>query len=206
VLTYRASRRAVVTFLVEGPGPSCARRGALRVRSRAGVNRLRFRGRLGNRVLAPGTYRIRQRFSAGGVLVTVLPRRGGGGFNPRAPQCGPTFAVTAPDTTATPLFSDLSAAVSSVPGAAVATSAPAGNSASPSPSGAKDRSRPERVAGVVKDVLGAISPRRLSPIDAGTDDEVSTAIAIAALGLLLLAAFAIVLGVIDFIRRTTKEA
>jgi hypothetical protein len=112
----------------------------------------------------------------------------------------------APETTATPLFSDLSAAVSDVPGAAIATSSPAGDGAAPaSSSGAKDRSRPERVAGVAKDVLGAISPRRVLPAEAGRAD-LPTPLGIAALGLLLLAAIGIVAYVIHFVRHTPKEA
>jgi hypothetical protein len=204
VLTYRASRRGAVTFVVEGPGPSCTRLGELRARARAGVNRLRFRGRVGHRVLAPGTYRIRQRLSASGVLVTVLPRRGSRTFDRTAPQCGPALAVMAPSR-AIPHFVKLTASVSSVPVSALAASPSAGETASRDRSGSTDRSRPERVARAAKGVLGAISPQQLAPLQASRD-ELPTLLGLVALAVLLLAAIAIVAYVIHFILHTPKEA
>jgi hypothetical protein len=41
--------------------PDCRVVGKLRVRGHAGLNRLRFRGRIGRRVLPPGTYRVTAR-------------------------------------------------------------------------------------------------------------------------------------------------
>jgi hypothetical protein len=51
-------RAAPVEFVVIQIAPDCRRIGRFLVTGRAGVNRVRFRGRIGRKVLAEGTYRI----------------------------------------------------------------------------------------------------------------------------------------------------
>lgn len=60
-LVFVLKRATVVEFVVIEIAPECRRIGRFRVSGRAGVNRVRFRGRIGRRVLAPGTYRITAR-------------------------------------------------------------------------------------------------------------------------------------------------
>jgi hypothetical protein len=52
------TRPAVLRITVFRVYPSCERIGSFRVRVRAGVNRVRFRGRIRGRALAPGGYRL----------------------------------------------------------------------------------------------------------------------------------------------------
>jgi hypothetical protein len=47
-----------VIFVVRGPAPSCEIVGRFSVRGRAGVNRIRFKGRVGRTTLGPGTYTL----------------------------------------------------------------------------------------------------------------------------------------------------
>lgn len=49
----------MVVLEVVRVAPDCTTAGALRIRGRAGTNRIAFRGRVRGRTLAPGTYRIR---------------------------------------------------------------------------------------------------------------------------------------------------
>ena len=58
-ITVVLSRPAVVVLEVVRVAPDCATAGALRIRGRAGANRIAFRGRVRGRTLGPGTYRIR---------------------------------------------------------------------------------------------------------------------------------------------------
>jgi hypothetical protein len=62
-------------FEVRQLSPECRSAGLLRVHGRAGVNRIRFSGRVGGRMLAPGTYELRARFRPSvHVRVAILPR------------------------------------------------------------------------------------------------------------------------------------
>lgn len=61
VLVFVLRRAALVEFVVLEVAPDCRRIGRFRVAGRPGVNRVRFRGRIGRRVLGPGTYRITAR-------------------------------------------------------------------------------------------------------------------------------------------------
>jgi len=61
VLVFVLKRATIVEFVVFQVAPDCRRIGRFRVAGRPGVNRVRFRGRVGRRVLGPGTYRIRAR-------------------------------------------------------------------------------------------------------------------------------------------------
>lgn len=65
-LRFVLSRRGVVEFVVVRIAPDCRTVGRFRVAGRAGVNHVRFRGRLRGRALPPGTYRIRATGVAGG--------------------------------------------------------------------------------------------------------------------------------------------
>ncbi|HEV3479995.1 MAG TPA: hypothetical protein VG144_11180, partial [Gaiellaceae bacterium] len=57
-ITFRLSAPARVVFVVRGPAPSCAIVGRFNVRGRPGVNHVRFKGKIGRRTLAPGTYAL----------------------------------------------------------------------------------------------------------------------------------------------------
>jgi hypothetical protein len=70
VLVFTLRRAGLVEFVVYQVAPDCRRIGRFRVAGRAGVNRVRFRGRVGRKVLGPGTYRIKARvLPAGSALV-----------------------------------------------------------------------------------------------------------------------------------------
>jgi hypothetical protein len=75
-ITFRLSAPGRVVFLVRGPAPSCEVVGRFTVRGRRGTNRVRFKGRVGRRTLAPGTYALTARPAGRGqrtrpVVVTV---------------------------------------------------------------------------------------------------------------------------------------
>jgi hypothetical protein len=55
----RLLRPAVIEFTVFRIAPDCRFAGTFRVAAHAGLNRIRFAGRIGRRVLRPGTYLIR---------------------------------------------------------------------------------------------------------------------------------------------------
>lgn len=57
-ITFRLTDPARVVFVVRGPAPSCQVVGRFSVRGRAGLNRIRFKGRVGRQTLGPGTYSI----------------------------------------------------------------------------------------------------------------------------------------------------
>ena len=52
---------ALVEFVVIQVAPDCRQVGRFRVAGRPGLNRVRFRGRIGRRLLGPGSYRITAR-------------------------------------------------------------------------------------------------------------------------------------------------
>jgi hypothetical protein len=60
-MIFVLKKPALVEFVVFQVAPECRRIGRFRVAGRAGVNRVRFRRRIGRRLLGPGTYRIRAR-------------------------------------------------------------------------------------------------------------------------------------------------
>jgi len=60
-LIFVLRKAALVEFVVIQVVPDCRQVGRFRVQGRRGVNRVRFRGRIGRRVLGPGTYRIKAR-------------------------------------------------------------------------------------------------------------------------------------------------
>jgi len=68
-LTFTLRKPALVDFVVIQVAPECRRVGRFRVKGRAGRNRVRFRGRIGRRMLGPGTYRIRARTARGARVV-----------------------------------------------------------------------------------------------------------------------------------------
>jgi hypothetical protein len=72
VLVFSLSKAALVEFVVVQVSPVCRRIGRFRVQGRAGWNRVRFRGRVGRRALAPGTYRIQARAGRQRVVDTRL--------------------------------------------------------------------------------------------------------------------------------------
>lgn len=57
-IVFRLASRTVVRFTVIRVHPTCARVGSFRVRGHAGVNRVKWRGRVNGRPLAEGTYRL----------------------------------------------------------------------------------------------------------------------------------------------------
>jgi hypothetical protein len=85
-ITFRLSAPGRVVFLVRGPAPSCNVVGRFTVRGRRGLNRVRFKGRVGRRTLGPGTYALtahpaRQARRTRPVVVTV------GTGSPQALDC-----------------------------------------------------------------------------------------------------------------------
>lgn len=58
---FRLSRAAIVELVLTRLAPDCRVVGKFRVAGRAGLNRVRFRGRIGRRVLRAGTYRVTAR-------------------------------------------------------------------------------------------------------------------------------------------------
>jgi hypothetical protein len=82
MLMFVLKKPALVEFTVFQIAPDCRRIGRFRVAGRSGVNRVRFRGRVGHRVLGPGTYRVRARTLPRGravvdakLVVVVRPER-----------------------------------------------------------------------------------------------------------------------------------
>jgi hypothetical protein len=57
-IVFTLRKPSIVLFVVRELAPACRRAGSFRVLGRRGVNRIRFRGRIGRRLLPPGTYRI----------------------------------------------------------------------------------------------------------------------------------------------------
>jgi hypothetical protein len=57
-IVFRLARPSVVRFTIVRVYPTCERVGSFRVRAHAGVNRVKFRGRLKGRPLDEGTYRL----------------------------------------------------------------------------------------------------------------------------------------------------
>jgi hypothetical protein len=58
---FRLSRPGIVELALTRLAPDCRMVGKFRVAGRAGLNRVRFRGRIGRRVLRAGTYRVTAR-------------------------------------------------------------------------------------------------------------------------------------------------
>lgn len=77
-LVFTLREGTTVRFTVVRVYPSCERVGSFSVRAREGVNRVRFRGRLGRRPLAEGTYRLvaqaRGRETAAATVTIVVAR------------------------------------------------------------------------------------------------------------------------------------
>jgi hypothetical protein len=71
-IVFRLAKPAVVRFTVVRVYPTCERVGAFRVRAHAGVNRVKFRGRLRGRPLAEGTYRLLVRARGAGEDAAAL--------------------------------------------------------------------------------------------------------------------------------------
>jgi hypothetical protein len=79
-ITFTLSAPGRVVFVVRGPAPSCGVAGRFSVRGRRGTNRVAFTGRLRQRILGPGAYRItartRARTAARPVVVLIEPTGG----------------------------------------------------------------------------------------------------------------------------------
>jgi hypothetical protein len=78
-LVFSLRKGTVVRFTVVRVYPSCERVGSFSVRAQAGVNRVRFRGRLGRRPLAEGTYRLvaqARGSETAAATVTIVVARG----------------------------------------------------------------------------------------------------------------------------------
>lgn len=102
-VVFRLTRPATLRITVVQVYPRCERIGTFTVRGRAGVNRIRFRGRLGSRALTPGGYRliIRARGARrdAAAVPIVVARRAVRAATVRkirrASVCGKRFAYTA---------------------------------------------------------------------------------------------------------------
>ncbi len=66
MLVFVLRRPALIEFIVMQIAPDCRRVGRFRAVGQTGINRVRFRGRMGGRALGPGTYRIMARSVPGG--------------------------------------------------------------------------------------------------------------------------------------------
>jgi hypothetical protein len=79
ILTFVLKRPTRVIFTVKQLAPDCQTVGRFSVRGRAGLNRVRFSGRVGRRELAAGTYRITARTVNGRTLqrLTIVVVDGG---------------------------------------------------------------------------------------------------------------------------------
>src|SRR5918999_1679284 len=73
-LVFRLSRAGIVELVFMRVAPDCRVVGKLRIRGRAGLNRVRFRGQIGRRLLRPGTYRVTARSAAVRVAVVIVGR------------------------------------------------------------------------------------------------------------------------------------
>lgn len=86
---------ALVEFIVIEIAPDCRRVGRFRAVGQTGINRVRFRGRIGGRALGPGTYRIMARTVPGGralvdteLVIVSRPERDEIASGRRANACG----------------------------------------------------------------------------------------------------------------------
>jgi hypothetical protein len=78
-LVFTLKKGTVVSFTIVRVYPSCERIGSFSVRAHAGVNRVRFPGRLRGRPLAEGTYRLvahARGQEAAAATVTIVVVRG----------------------------------------------------------------------------------------------------------------------------------
>jgi hypothetical protein len=78
-LVFTLKQGTVVRFTIVRVYPSCKRIGSFSVRAHSGVNRVRFHGRVGERPLAEGTYRLVAQArgeEAFAVTVTIVVVRG----------------------------------------------------------------------------------------------------------------------------------
>jgi hypothetical protein len=115
LLVFVLKRAAIVEFVVVQVAPSCRRVGHFRVAGRAGVNRVRFFGRVGGRVLGPGTYRIRARTLSRGnaeLVIVARPDRQGIASARSADACGTTRGGQSTSSTASALGKPAGATVS----------------------------------------------------------------------------------------------
>jgi len=71
-LVFRLAKPAVVRFTIVRVYPTCERVGAFRVRAHAGMNRVKWRGRLKGRPLEEGTYRLIVRARGAGQDAAAL--------------------------------------------------------------------------------------------------------------------------------------
>jgi hypothetical protein len=71
-IVFRLAKATVVRFTIVRVHPTCERVGSFRVRAHAGVNRVRFGGRLKGRPLEEGTYRLVVRARGAGADAAAL--------------------------------------------------------------------------------------------------------------------------------------
>jgi hypothetical protein len=71
-LTFRVARNGRVVFTVFEVSPACGTAGRFSVAAHAGLNRVRFNGRVHGRTLPVGTYQIRARRIGGGTVLHVV--------------------------------------------------------------------------------------------------------------------------------------
>ena len=84
-IVFRLAKASVVRFTIVRVYPTCERVGSFRVRAHAGVNRVKFRGRLRGRPLEEGTYRllVRARGAAADAAALKLVVVRGKALSPR---------------------------------------------------------------------------------------------------------------------------
>jgi hypothetical protein len=72
VLRFRLAQAGRIVFTVVQVSPVCRIAGSFSIHGHAGLNRVRFRGRVGGRLLLPGTYRLNAHTPRGGTVVHVV--------------------------------------------------------------------------------------------------------------------------------------
>jgi hypothetical protein len=72
ILTFVLPAPAVVIFTINQLSPACRGEGKFAVKGHAGLNRVRFAGRIHGRPLGPGTYRISARTRSGRVVQRTI--------------------------------------------------------------------------------------------------------------------------------------
>ena len=192
-ITFRLTAPARVVFVVRGPAPSCEVIGRFSVRGHAGVNRVRFKGRVGRRTFEPGTYTLtahpRGRAQPTHRVVVMIGTQPREGFD-----CGAAGAFT------------FAAAMPFI--AAVGGGAPREGGTPKQQASTRNDESSRGVLPAIRSKLRAIPealPRPLIPGDAA--DSPPMILGLLALGLLALSAIAILAYVIRFLREPhTKSA
>jgi hypothetical protein len=175
ILTFRLPARSLVVFQIRRIAPSCAAVGTFRVRGRAGLNRVRFPGRVRGRLLPPGTYELRALGLPNvRVRVAILPRGSSARDARAALRATNVCPSVQPEPEPTPLASTAGAGAppaSEEPPSFADGESTAGGVASSAPSGPSGTAPPRegRLRSFGGDALGTIASgaREAGPLALG---------------------------------------